>query len=112
MCSLHKTLGVGGGMKVKKYACYCCNVHRDDLARPLPTPCVDCICLGHTQPCFHTVMSDENLIQRLRLERDQQVCMWPHLQQLFPFNGCSRIHVGSDGMNTVLDPHNNNLHIE
>ncbi len=112
MCSLHKTLGVGGGMKVKKYACYCCNVHRDDLARPLPTPCADCVRLGRTLPCYHTAMSDENLIQRLRLERDEQVRTWPHLQQLFPFNGRSRIRVGSHGMNTVLEPQNDNLHIE
>jgi hypothetical protein len=25
MCLLHKTLGVGGGMKVSILACYCCN---------------------------------------------------------------------------------------
>ena len=57
MCSLHKTLGVGGGMKVKTFACYCCSVHRDDLATPLDNPCEDCVRLGRTQPCYHTSIS-------------------------------------------------------
>ena len=111
MCSLHKTLGVGGGMKVKKYACYCCNVHRDDLCKPLDSPCEDCVRLGRTDPCYHHTMSDEALIERLREEREETVLAWPHLQRL-PFNGRSRIRVGNHGMNAVIDPKQDNLHIE
>jgi hypothetical protein len=73
MCSLHKTLGVGSGMKVKKYACYCCNAHHNDLAKPLESPCVDCIRLGRTQPRYHMTMSDESLIERLRDEREELI---------------------------------------
>jgi hypothetical protein len=111
MCSLHKTLGVGGGMKVKKYACYCCTIHRDNLTKPLDLPCVDCVRIGCTEPCYHMPMSDESLIERLREEREDNLRAWPHLQRL-PFNGRSRIRVSNHGMNTILDPKDDNLHIE
>jgi len=52
MCSLIKTLVKGGAMKVKKFACYCCNIHRDDLVRPLDVPCDDCVRLGRTQQAW------------------------------------------------------------
>jgi hypothetical protein len=111
MCSLHKTLGVGGGMKVKKYACYCCSIHRDDLCKPQDPPCEDCIRLGSSEACYHTTMSDESLMERLREEREETVRAWPHLQRL-PFNARSRIRVGNHGMNAVLDPKQDSLHIE
>jgi hypothetical protein len=111
MCSLHKTLGVGGGMKVKTFACYCCSVHRNNLATPLDNPCEDCIWLGRMQPCFHISITDEGLIERLKGEREDHLRTWPHLQHL-PYNGQSRLQIGNDGMKIVLDPASDNLHIE
>jgi hypothetical protein len=62
MCSLQKTVNTGGAMKVKNYACYCCNIHRSKLATPNQAHCADCVWLiGHLQePCYHQVISDEN----------------------------------------------------
>jgi hypothetical protein len=70
MCSLQNTLGAGRAMKAKTYACYCCNVHRNNLAKPLDIPCEDCVRLGHTQPFYNTYISDKALIERLIEERD------------------------------------------
>lgn len=111
MCSLHKTLGVGGGMKVKTYACYCCPVHRDNLARPLENPCEDCVRLGKTQPCYHTKISDESVIERMREEMQDLLHTWYHLHHL-PFNGRSRLRFSNYGVNNIIDPANDNLHID
>jgi len=88
MCSLHKTLGVGVGMKVKNFACYCCNCHCDDLAKPMDEPCDFCISHGSPYPCFHTTVSDEGIIEKMREERQEHLNAWPHLHN-FPFNGRS-----------------------
>ena len=112
MCSLHKALGVGGGMKVKLLACYCCNRHRDDLAKPMDEPCVDCIRLQRTQPCYHTTISDEEMILRMREERDEQLNTYPHLRNV-PFNGRSRLRCGTDNdVSTVITPDRDPLHIQ
>jgi len=77
MCSLHKTLGVGGEVKVKIIACYCCNHHRDDLAKPMSIPCDFCTGQG---------VSNEGIIKRTREERQEHLNAWPHLHNA-PFNG-------------------------
>ncbi len=81
MSSLQKTVLCGGAIKSKTFACYCCNIHKDDLAKPNTSPCVDCVRLCKTSPCFHCEMSDENLIERLRRERerDETLRVFPHL---------------------------------
>jgi hypothetical protein len=111
MCSLHKTLGVGGGMKVKLLACYCCNRHRDDLAKPMDDWCADCIRTGSTYPCFHTPVSDEGIIQRMKEEREEHLASWPHLVNL-PFNGRSRLRCGNHTVGNVVPPDRDPLHIE
>jgi hypothetical protein len=96
MCSLIKTLGKGGAMKVKKFACYCCNIHRDDLVKPLEPPCNDCVRLNRTHhPCFHTPICDEALLDRLEEERDEVVSHWPHLQQFEALQVLSRLRFGN-----------------
>lgn len=111
MCSLHKTLGVGGGMKVALFACYCCNRHRDDLLKPMDTQCSDCIRLGSNFPCFHTPVSDEGIIDRMRVERQDQLNAWPHLNN-YPFNGRSRLRCGTNDVNNVVAADQDPLHIE
>jgi hypothetical protein len=73
-------LGVGGGMKVKIFACYCCNCHRDDLAKPMDTSCDDCTHLGYTHACFHSPVSNEGIIQRMKEEQDEHLSAWAHLK--------------------------------
>jgi len=90
MCSLQKTLGTGGAMKAKKYACYCCTIHRDELTKPNENPCNDCICLQNTQPCYHKSECDENILERMKEERDECLVNWPHLQSL-PYGRLSRL---------------------
>jgi hypothetical protein len=46
MCSQCKTVRQGGAMKLSTYACYCCGVHKNDLARPNRGLCRDCLHLG------------------------------------------------------------------
>jgi uncharacterized protein CbrC (UPF0167 family) len=112
MCSLIKTLGKGGAMKVKKFACYCCNVHRDDLVKPLDPPCNDCVRLNRThRPCYHTPICDEALLERLREERDELVSHWGHLQQFEAFQTLSRLRFGNTDLSvnsSISDP----FHIE
>jgi len=112
MCSLIKTLGKGGAMKVKKFACYCCNIHRDDLVKPLEPPCNDCVRLNRTHhPCFHTPVCDEALLDRLEEERDEVVSHWPHLQQFEALQVLSRLRFGNYGHSvnsSISDP----FHIE
>jgi hypothetical protein len=95
-------------MKNRLYACHMCNIHRDDLNKPNELPCEDCIRLGRAeQPCYHHTVSDEQLIQRLKVERDELFTQYPHLA-LLPL-ATSRIRSGSTGVNDMRsDPH----HIE
>jgi hypothetical protein len=53
-------------MKNKKYGCYCCNIHKDDLAKPNSTPCPECMRLGIDEACYHQEVSDEALMERLK----------------------------------------------
>jgi hypothetical protein len=65
-------------MKRKIYRCYCCNIHKDDLARPNVLPCENCRWLGNGRPCFHTQISDEALLHRLKEE-------YSVLQEEYPY---------------------------
>lgn len=95
-------------MKNKIYACYCCNIHRDALATPNTVPCVDCVRLGRTgEPCYHQVISDENLMTRLRGEHLDLLRSWPHLER-YPYTG-SKIRFGTTG---VVDATADNRHID
>jgi hypothetical protein len=83
-------------MKNKIYACYCCNIHRDALATPNTAQCNDCLRLGRTEPCYHQVVSDENLMGRLKQERQDLLQSWPHLNR-YPYTG-TKIRFGSTGV--------------
>ena len=83
-------------MKHKKYACYCCNIHRDNLLTPNILRCEDCVRLGVTTPCYHQAISDEQLMIRLREEHAELQLQWPHLAA-FPIRG-SRIRCGTEGL--------------
>jgi hypothetical protein len=83
-------------MKNKKYACYCCNIHRDSILRLNDVPCEDCVRLGQTQPCYHQAISDEGLMIRLRAECDDLLQQLPHLAA-YPIHG-SRVRCGRDGL--------------
>jgi len=111
MCSLHKSLGVGGGMKVNILACYCCNRHRDDLAKPMDVRCEFCTGRGSTHPCYHTEVSDEGIIERMREEWQEHLNAWPHLNNL-PFNGRSRLRSGNNDISNVVTPDRDPLHVE
>jgi len=108
MCSLQKTLGLA--MKCKNYGCYCCSVHREDLAKPRATPCQDCVRLEHTHlPCYHHDVTDKNIIERLREERLEHLRTWPHLNNMEAYRGRSRIRCGNTAIVGVeCDP----LHVE
>ncbi len=71
-------------MKNKKFACYCCNVHRDNLLTHSRLPCEDCIWLNETKPYFHQAISDEILMAQLAEEYVDLLHQWPHLMQ-YPF---------------------------
>ena len=112
MCSLIKTLGKGGAMKLKKIACYCCNIHRDDLVKPMDVPCTDCVRLGRRErPCYHTTICDEALLERLREEREEMASSWPHLQHLVSLKGRSRVRWGNSG-DAVYSSRSDPLHID
>jgi hypothetical protein len=110
MCSLQKTLGTGGAMKAKKYACYCCTIHRDELTKPNENPCNDCTRLQNTQPCYHKSECDENILERMKEERDECLVNWPHLQSL-PYGRLSRLRCG-DTEETMQATNRDPLHIE
>ncbi len=80
---------LGGAMKHIKYACYCCNIHRDNILTPNILRCEDCVRLGVTTPCYHQAISDEQLMIRLSEEHAELQRQWPHLAA-FPIRG-SRI---------------------
>ncbi len=109
MSSLQKTVKRGGAMKNKIYGCYCCNIHRDDLVRPNLLPCHDCMVLEpeNGPPCYHQEVADEQLFERLRVEKSEHEAVWPHLA-LLPL-ARSRVRFGEAGVNnSVHDP----MHIE
>jgi len=110
MCSLQKTLGTGGAMKAKTYACYCCTIHRDDLCKPNNTPCDDCVLLHNTGPCYHKSECDETILERMKEERDEILTSWPHLHSL-PYGRLSRLRCG-DSEQTVQAANQDPLHIE
>jgi hypothetical protein len=109
MASLQKTVVRGGAMKSKTYGCYCCNIHKDDLARPNASPCTDCVRLGLTQPCYHKPVSDENMIERLRQERDETLTEFPYLLRLPLIQRQSKIRFGTLGL---VEGHADPRHIE
>jgi hypothetical protein len=56
-----KTVRSGGAMKLSNYGCYCCGVHKHDLARPNKILCDDCTRLGNTV-CYHHPVLVEDLL--------------------------------------------------
>jgi hypothetical protein len=84
MCSLQKTVCRGGAMKNKKFACYCCDIHRDDLIIPNNVPCTDCTRLSLTNHCYHRAVCNDNWRAWLEEERALLVESYPHLL-LMPF---------------------------
>jgi hypothetical protein len=96
MCSLVRTIGRGGAMKNHRCACYCCNIHRDDIAKPNNMLCDDCISEGGDQ-CYHQKILDKAIIERLHTEAQEFIQNWPHLVS-FPIKQ-SCIQVGSNGVN-------------
>jgi hypothetical protein len=94
-------------MKNKIYACYCCNIHRDALATPNVALCTECIRLSRTGPCYHQVVSDENLMHRLREEQQDLRNAWSHLNG-YPY-AASKIRIGNSG---IADAAVDNRHID
>jgi len=107
MCSLCKTVKRGGAMKNKKYGCYCCNIHKDDLAKPNSTPCPDCIRLGIEEACYHQEVSDEALMERLKREFEDLTRENPYLAE-FQFKN-SKIRSGSTA---IRDHRSDHRHID
>ena len=107
MCSLHKTLKRGGAMKNKNFGCYCCNIFKEDLARPNCALCVDCIQLGKSEPCYHQQVSDEALMLRLQDEFNDMVRDYPYLSNFDVLQ--SRIHSGTTA---VRDHRSDYRHID
>ena len=102
MCSLVKTVGRGGAMKNSRYACYCCTIHRDDLAKPNQQLCEDCLAEGNSM-CYHQDISDEDLLDRLEAEQADLLRQWPHLHNM-PYKE-STIRFGASGIGDALtDP--------
>jgi hypothetical protein len=91
MCSLlAETVGRGGAMKNCRCACYCCNINRDDIAKPNNKLYDDCIEEDSIQ-CYHQEISDKALIEWLHAETQDFIQKWPHLVSL-PFKeSCIRI---------------------
>jgi len=92
MCLLIKSVKRGGAMKNKRFACYCCNIHKDDLAKPNQVRCQDCESQGFDAPCYHQEMSDEDLMERLKSELEELKRDYPYLDQ-FQYNH-SKIRFG------------------
>jgi hypothetical protein len=107
MCSLVRTVGRGGAMKNARYACYCCNIHRDDLVKPNEVLCVDCVADGSSE-CYHQEISDEALIDRLHAEADEMLASCAYLGK-YPY-AASCIRIGSNGVNG--NSTRDNRHIE
>jgi hypothetical protein len=61
-------------------------------------------------PCFHTAVSEEVIIEKMREERQVHLNAWPHLQNL-PFNGRSRLRSGKNDVSEIVAPTSDPLHI-
>ena len=107
MFSIQKIVCHGGAMKSKSFACYFCNIHKNDLIMANAVPCDDCIAGNSLHPCYHQLISDEELIQRFRTEKRKLEQHWPHLLLLPPTR--SRIRFGTLD---ISDPRYDPLHIE
>jgi len=105
MFSIQETVCHGGAMKSKNFACYCCNIQKNDLIKANAVPCDDCIAGNSPHPCYHQPISDGELIQRFRTEKRELEQHWPHLL-LLPRTR-SRICFG-----TISEPRYDPLHIE
>ncbi len=101
MCSQVKTVKQGGAMKLAKYACYCCGIHTDDLAKPNRTRCDDCVRLGR-RVCYHQQVTNEELLLRMQDDQKNMAEEYPHLQS-YPFNN-SQIRFSNDGLRGRNDP--------
>jgi len=100
MCSQVKTVRSGGAMKLSNYACYCCGVHKHDLAKPNEVLCEDCTRLGNTV-CYHHPVLVEELLESFKVELEDLKSEWAHLRH-FPFKN-SKIKSGTTGESTA-DP--------
>jgi len=83
-------------MKNCQYACYCCNIHWDDIATPNNTLFDDCV-REVSKQCYHQEISDEALIEWLHAEAQDFLQHWPHLVNFPVKQSC--IRVGSNGVN-------------
>jgi hypothetical protein len=107
MCSQCKTVRQGGAMKLSAYACYCCGIHKNDLAKPNDTMCQDCIRLGR-RICYHHGVMDEDLLLHLTDEKNDMEREWRHLSR-YPFTE-SRIKFGNSGIGDgTTDPRHNRV---
>ncbi len=89
-------------MKNSLYACYCCGMHRDNMAMPNNTLCADCIRLNK-RVCYHHVVTDEAMLEQMREESIQLQQDWPHLSNFLFLQ--SRTKVGDVGIgNGELNP--------
>jgi hypothetical protein len=68
-------------MKAEIFARYFCRMHKDGFINSNVIPCEYCLGHGSTDPCFHPI-SDEQLIERLKVENSQHEQNFPHLQLL------------------------------
>jgi hypothetical protein len=102
MCSQCKTVKTGVAMKLSTYACYCCEVHKNDLAKANKELCGDCSQSG-CNTCYHHPILEEGLLHNLCMELEDLTKEWPHLVQ-YPFNS-SKIKLGSS-RETSVDPRN------
>ncbi len=107
MSSLQKTAKRGEAMKNMLYACYCCNIHRDDLVQLNLLPSADCEALSRGLPCYHQQVTDQQLLIQLKNEQSEVEREWLHLR-LLPLAG-TRICFGDTGVNNSADYP---LHIE
>ena len=94
-------------MKNKIYACYCCNIHRDDLAKPNVLPCADCCRLGQQNPCFHKEVSDETVLERLKVECRELFSTHAYLRD-YPFKQ-SKVKIGN---NQIRSTRTDDCHID
>ena len=100
-----KCMGVGGAMKNKTYACHLCNIHKDDLNKVNHVRCDDCIRLGRRHdgeptPCYHQIVSDEQLLAGLQQEREALLLQYAHLAVL-PLRQ-SKMRCGNGGINDTV----------
>jgi hypothetical protein len=101
MCSQVKTVKQGGVMKLAKYACYCCGIHADALAKPNLTRCDDCVRLGR-RVCYHQQVTNEELLMHMEDDQSNMAEEYPHLQA-YPFKN-SPIRFSNDGLHGCNDP--------